>query len=349
MLNKFKQTKLSRYLIYSSVMMGYLGMADTIPYLGPRDLSASANCSNFRVNKPNEEYLSKIDGGVLLDENCKTIFVKPPIFGNAKINGRPFIYGGVSNPTCDTYNTEAELMSSVNNAFKLKFCSKKEQTFKSGQLTCSTAEKQMPSTQDLMDYNDSVEIMENLLNRYKKSDEIISRMSVVFSSEWQKLVDAYQVANSNVTVQALNISFAMPARVPNEEKSELEKFTNPDHYKLKIAAHEVNLSATNLPEDIKKMVGTGLVPFIADSFAAQVTLGVTTGCPIITELDVLSNSGTLVQKLESDAKATTFTYFYPVNTKSFATISVLTENIKPVIEEIINKQIEEGKSEAVYS
>jgi hypothetical protein len=333
---------MKKIIILTTAFLAYKSIfADSLPYYGPKGVESEARCKGKTIKPIAAAALKEIDGGAMMDENCTTIFVFPPRLGHVALTGDPIIYGGITNNAfCSSYNTLQKRIVDINKTFENACPEDQISQNEAGKLICSDSNLTVLSNSRRNQLEIALDSYSEQLSEYQASKVPVARLGYIFSSKWQELVNAYSEANSEVfKVEKLKIKFATMAKA-------FPKFNNGslDHFLFEVGALKPIVDNTTMPEFIQKLVGTNPIPMLADTYGAEAVLGATVACPIIKDLAIVStgekakeNNLSEFQSALNNVKSTTYTYFYPFETKSFTSVKIVPENLKPYFEELLKK------------
>lgn len=315
----------------------------SLPYIGP-DKKACL------INQPNSVAISKIDAGYLTDENCTTLFIKPPVIGKLQdARVEETLLAGF----CSSLNSVIEF---ANELFMLKIETEKEDASLLERLKKSSSQEERASI--LKELNDNAEILKVALRHLSDLIDLINeqdRPNVAATLtgnlllNQNSIISAYGAANPHMSVKALPLQAGIiDAQIYSQNSAAEDDFNIFDKLSARgvISSRVGGLKVSELKRQSEATFGKSLPfpDFISNLSGESKLMGQATSVQLV--MNTFGYCASHFKKGGSTANARlwtylapSYTYFYPVQTKSLYSI----ELNKPEIFQIVkNKFLEKG-------
>lgn len=276
-------------------------MADTsLPYIGPE-------ASACKVNAPEGE-MATVDAGYLTSEDCRVLYVKPPIKGVIDYVDSQ-VYGAISYCPLEV-DARASLAEYRN-------------------ITTSNT----VSAQDRIAAVTLANIFEQQISNLYDSAGTVALLGANVNLNWAKMIKAYKDANPGIRdIRALPISFGgLSAHVKDNRINDIDEDSREDIVRRlvingkKIEAANEKILNTFVPQDLQPLfLGTYAM---GQSASMQLALNLKGACAMFNQ-DRSPMSRADVYFMP------TYTYTYPVQTKSFFKITLDTSVFEGVLKNI---------------
>ncbi len=300
-------------LILGALAVGVARTGHALPYYGP---SLKHPC---KVNQPDPKKYGDLDAGYLTNEDCTTIYVKPPLVGSMVMNEPNFMY--------PEQRGDCEAMDTA-----LKYLQRwYERAFRSHRQNVVAIDRDYTTQlNDIVNYG---------------STDAYSRITGQISLQWSKLVQAYQDANagSRETVKQLPIligvltgtqegvvSYGSMINIQNLVNATKTNIVSQKFFGLQLPNDLRSSDRFPIPPELENYGGHDDPVIMGQSLAFELELNRSGTCAI------LNGQTELAEDPLADFAAT-YTYFYPLQTDALISVTYKASNLRKKLGPILKE------------
>lgn len=280
-------------------------LAHALPYVGPDKKPCN-------VNEPTGEFL-EINAGYITDENCENIYVKPPTVGNLYLNEDHFF--------------EQSTLSYC------KMSTKMRDIIASNEAKGSQ-ESDNPDPMVPIRYFEIAARAEAARNKLINTLGTVATVAGRVNLGWASIVNEYKRLNPGKSVLQLPITFgAMSFEEIRYSDLEDDIYTNRQNKMV----NRLVTSSAQVNSGVDALLNNLLPSNYGVLFANHYLMGQTGAFTVDLSLSglcaMMDENGRITRGVASNFNPT-YTYVYPVETKSLFDVSINIDSLKPKMQEI---------------